>query len=98
MKKYLLTAQKRTVVGRKVKALRKTGELPATVIADCVIRLIPNVLPKEAASKNESYSLKNIKEAPQYTRPSEYRGFKVPEILKGGNHRKIDDWNKTHPK
>ncbi|KKS46132.1 tRNA (guanosine(37)-N1)-methyltransferase TrmD [Candidatus Gottesmanbacteria bacterium RIFCSPLOWO2_02_FULL_42_29] len=74
------------------------GELPATVIADCVIRLIPNVLPKEAASKNESYSLKNIKEAPQYTRPSEYRGFKVPEILKGGNHRKIDDWNKTHPK
>lgn len=74
------------------------GELPATVIADSVIRLIPNVLKKEAASKNESYSFKNSKEAPQYTRPNEYLGFKVPEILKSGHHRKIDDWKKTHPK
>ena len=74
------------------------GELPAMVIADSAVRLLPKVLKKEEASKNESYSLKNIMEAPQYTRPPEYLGFKVPEILKSGNHHKIEAWKKTHPK
>ena len=74
------------------------GELPAMVIAESIVRLIPRVLKKEEASKDESFSFKNSKESPQFTRPPEYLGFKVPEILKSGHHHKIYDWKKTHPK
>lgn len=77
------------------------GELPAAVIADSVVRLIPGVLKKEDASKNESFSSVAVekghirpKEHPHYTRPEEYMGMKIPEVLKGGNHKSIQAWKR----
>lgn len=67
------------------------GEIPAMIIADSTIRLIGGVLKKDA-TENESFSKKMILEHPQYTRPSEFDGFKVPKILLSGNHQKIQDW------
>jgi tRNA (guanine37-N1)-methyltransferase len=69
------------------------GELPAMVIADSIARLIPGVLKKEEATVNESFS-EGLLEYPQYTRPEEYNGWKVPEILLGGNHGEIEKWKK----
>ncbi|MBI5621173.1 tRNA (guanosine(37)-N1)-methyltransferase TrmD [Candidatus Gottesmanbacteria bacterium] len=74
------------------------GEIPAMAVADAVVRLLPNVLKKEA-TLSESFSLPNssssdlpILEYPQYTRPEVYKGMKVPEVLLGGNHKKIEEW------
>ena len=67
------------------------GELPAMVITDAVVRLIPGVLDKEATDK-ESFSESNVIDYPQYTRPSEYKEWKVPEVLLSGNHAEIDKW------
>jgi len=73
------------------------GEIPAMVIADSIVRLIPGVIKKESLAE-ESFSpslkIKNSKlkinlEYPQYTRPEDYRGWKVPEVLLSGNHAKI---------
>ncbi|MFA5770888.1 MAG: tRNA (guanosine(37)-N1)-methyltransferase TrmD [Patescibacteria group bacterium] len=69
------------------------GELPAMAVTDSIVRLIPGVLPKEEATKYESFS-ENLLEYPQYTRPEEYNSWKVPEILLSGNHAKIDKWRK----
>ncbi len=69
------------------------GELPAMAVTDSIVRLIPGVLPKEEATKYESFS-ENLLEYPQYTRPEEYNGWKVPEILLSGDHAKIDKWRK----
>lgn len=71
------------------------GEIPSMVIIDAVTRLIPGVLEKEDATKFESFSEKNSLEHPQYTRPEEFNGWKVPEILLSGNHGKIDEWRKA---
>lgn len=79
------------------------GEIPAMVIVDSVTRLLPGVLAKPEATKNESFSLTancyplsaNL-EYPQYTRPPEYRGLKVPKILLSGNHKRINDWRAKH--
>lgn len=68
------------------------GEVPAMVIADSVIRLIPNVLRRREAVIQESFSRKNILEYLQYTRPANYKSFKVPEVLLSGNHKKIASW------
>lgn len=66
------------------------GELPALVIMESITRLIPGVLDEEATTKEsfEDYMV----EHPQYTRPAEYKGMKVPEILQSGHHKKIQDW------
>lgn len=69
------------------------GELPAMVIVDSVVRLLPGVLKKEATS-SESFSKSHTLEYPQYTRPEKYKGMSVPEVLLSGNHKKIDDWRK----
>lgn len=69
------------------------GELPAMVIADSIARLIPGVLKKEEATLYESFS-EGLLEYPQYTRPENYNGWKVPEILLGGNHGEIIKWQK----
>lgn len=69
------------------------GELAAGVIADSIIRLIPGVLGDDDSSVEESHS-NNLLEYPQYTRPEEYEGKKVPEILLSGNHAKIAEWRK----
>lgn len=73
------------------------GELPAMVIMESVTRLIPGVLDKEEAARIESFSDGEL-EFPQYTRPEEYRGMKVPEVLLSGNHEKIEEWRKNHQK
>ena len=69
------------------------GELPAMLIADSIARLIPGVLKKEEATINESFS-DGLLEYPQYTRPENFKGWKVPEILLGGNHGEIEKWKK----
>jgi tRNA (guanine37-N1)-methyltransferase len=71
------------------------GELPAMVITEAVVRLVPRVLKKPEATKNESFSkLETPLEYPQYTRPADFRGWKVPKILFSGNHQKIRKWRK----
>lgn len=71
------------------------GEIPAMVLTDSIIRLIPKVLKKEEATKIESFSKEGNIEYPQYTRPETYREWKVPKILLSGNHKEIDKWRKT---
>ncbi len=66
------------------------GELPAMVLADCVARYIDGVLSPESLV-DESFS-EGLLEYPQYTRPVEYRGLTVPEVLRSGNHAEIDKW------
>jgi tRNA (guanine37-N1)-methyltransferase len=69
------------------------GELAAAVVADAVARLIPGVLGKEESFQSESFT-DNLLEYPHYTRPEEYEGKTVPEVLKGGNHAEIEKWRK----
>ena len=69
------------------------GELPAMAVVDAVVRLIPGVLDKEA-KENESFSKKDLLDYPQYTRPSDFKGWEVPEILLSGNHAEIEKWRK----
>ena len=66
------------------------GEIPAMAISDAIIRLIPNVINEESL-KNESFN-SNLLDYPQYTKPAEYRGLKVPEVLLSGHHKNIDDY------
>jgi tRNA (guanine37-N1)-methyltransferase len=71
------------------------GELPAMIVVDSVVRLIPGVLGSEDSLAEESYSQEGKIEYPQYTRPEEYKGWKVPEILLSGHHKKISEWRKS---
>jgi tRNA (guanine37-N1)-methyltransferase len=68
------------------------GELPAMVLTDTVVRLLPKVLEKPSATTFESFSPSALLEYPQYTRPESYKSWKVPKILLSGNHREIDKW------
>lgn len=70
------------------------GELPTMVAVDALVRLIPGVLKKPEAIKNESFSLESPLECPQYTRPANFKGWKVPEVLLSGDHKKIAEWRK----
>lgn len=70
------------------------GELGAAVIVDAVARLLPGVLGDDASSLEESHSTEGYLEYPQYTRPEEFDGKKVPEILLSGNHGAIEEWRK----
>lgn len=67
------------------------GELPAAVLVDAVGRLLPGVLGDETSALTDSFQ-DNLLAPPVYTRPEEYRGWKVPDILLSGDHKKIDDW------
>ena len=69
------------------------GELPAMVLIDGVVRLLPGALGHPESSEEESFE-NGILEYPQYTRPSEYRGIKVPEVLLSGNHAEIEQWRR----
>jgi len=71
------------------------GEIPAMVVIDAVVRLIPGVLGDSESVVNESFA-DILLEYPQYTRPAEYRGMKVPEILISGNHQKIKEWKREN--
>ncbi len=68
------------------------GELPAMVMIDAISRLIDGVLGNNESAVTESFST-GLLEGPQYTRPAEFRGMKVPEVLTSGNHQKIFEWN-----
>jgi tRNA (guanine37-N1)-methyltransferase len=70
------------------------GAIAAAVVVDAVARLIPGVLGEGASALDESFSSRLL-EYPQYTRPSDFRGWKVPDILLSGNHRAIRDWRET---
>lgn len=80
------------------------GEIPAMILVDSITRLLPGVLGNPESLKEESFSeslkIENCKlkidvEYPQYTRPEEYNGWKVPEILLSGDHKKIKNWRET---
>ncbi|MEO2082860.1 MAG: tRNA (guanosine(37)-N1)-methyltransferase TrmD [Desulfurobacteriaceae bacterium] len=70
------------------------GELPAMVIMDAVIRLIPGVLGNEESLRADSFMGKGLLGYPNYTRPAEYRGMKVPEVLLSGHHKRIEEWRR----
>ncbi len=67
------------------------GEPAAVVLADAIVRLLPGALGDEKSTDDESFS-RNLLEYPQYTRPREFRGMKVPEVLLNGNHAEIEKW------
>ncbi len=72
------------------------GEIPAMVMVDSVTRLLPGVLAKKEATKNESFSKAFTLEHPQYTRPEKYQNMAVPKVLLSGNHKKIEEWRQNH--
>ena len=69
------------------------GELPAMVMIDCISRLVPGVLNNQVSADIESFH-DNLLEYPQYTRPEEFRGIKVPEVLLSGHHKNIEEWRR----
>ena len=72
------------------------GELPAMTVIDSIVRLIPGVLGGESSAAIESFSDGETLEFPQYTKPAEFRGMKVPDILLSGNHAEIAKWRAEH--
>ena len=70
------------------------GEIPAMVLVEAISRLVPGVLGDPESVVEESFT-DGLLEYPQYTRPRDYQGFKVPEILISGDHKKIRDWQKA---
>ena len=73
------------------------GALPAMVVIDAVARLLPGVLGDDESSHDESFSA-GLLEYPQYTRPAEFRGMKVPDVLVSGNHAEIEKWRREQAK
>ena len=74
------------------------GELPALMIIDAIVRLLPGVLNDSEAALNDSFQDGEVIEAPHYTRPAEYRGMKVPEVLLSGNDKEIKKWKEEQSK
>jgi tRNA (guanine37-N1)-methyltransferase len=74
------------------------GELPSLILIDSVVRLIPGVLGGENSAIIESFSDGDNIEFPQYTKPYDFRGMKVPDILLSGDHGAVDKWRKEHEK
>ena len=73
------------------------GAIAAVVLVDTIVRLIPGVLGDEQSARDDSFR-EGLLEAPQYTRPAEFRGWEVPEILLSGNHGEIAKWRKEQSK
>ena len=69
------------------------GAIAAVVIVDAIVRLLPGALGHEQSAADDSFSSEFL-EAPQYTRPAEFRGWKVPKVLLSGNHAEITEWRK----
>lgn len=90
-----------TIVDYKVslgKYVLTGGELPALIMIDSIVRLLPGVLGGENSALIESFSDDETLEYPQYTKPADFRGMKVPEILLSGNHGKIAEWRSNNSK
>ncbi len=71
------------------------GELPAMVVIDSIVRLIPGVLGGSMSAEIESFADDTTIEFPQYTRPEDFRGMKVPDVLLSGNHAEIEKWRSS---
>jgi tRNA (guanine37-N1)-methyltransferase len=69
------------------------GELPALLIIDAVSRLLPGVLGDPTGAEDDSHAM-GLLEYPHYTKPPEFRGWKVPEVLASGNHARIEQWRR----
>lgn len=69
------------------------GEIPAMVISEAIARLAPGVI-KKSSHQNESFENDGLLDYPQYTKPANYLGYKVPEVLLNGNHKEIEKWRK----
>ena len=67
------------------------GELPAAILVDAIGRLLPGVLNDETSALTDSFQ-DNLLAPPVYTRPVDFRGWKVPDVLMSGNHKKIEEW------
>ncbi|HHS49408.1 MAG TPA: tRNA (guanosine(37)-N1)-methyltransferase TrmD [Desulfurella acetivorans] len=89
-----LLADEKVSIG---KFIISRGELAASVIVDSIVRLLPGVLGNQESLKEESFE-GNFIEYPQYTRPAEFRGLKVPDVLISGNHAMVEKWRKEHSK
>ncbi len=74
------------------------GELPAMVVVDAVARYIPNVLGNEETTSEESFSSNGLLEYPQFTRPSNFMGLEVPQVLLNGNHAEVAKWREEQSK
>ncbi len=74
------------------------GELPALIIADSIVRLLPGVLNDSESALNDSFMDGAYIEAPYYTRPADFKGMKVPDVLLSGNEKKIKDWKNEQSK
>ena len=74
------------------------GEIPAMAVIDSIARLLPGVLGNAQSPKDESFSKKNYLEYPQYTKQKEFQGWRVPEVLLLGDHKKIEKWRTKHSK
>ena len=74
------------------------GELPAMIILDAVTRLLPGVLGSEESHQSDSFSEKHQgkKKHPVYTKPAEFQGLKVPDVLLSGNHGEIEKWQRDN--
>ena len=70
------------------------GAIAAAVLCDAIIRLLPGALGDARSPEEESFSDPNLLEAPAYTKPNEFRGLKVPDVLLSGHHAKIEEWKK----
>jgi len=70
------------------------GSIAAPVVVDAVVRLLPGVLGSEASAPADSFSGDNLLEYPQYTRPAEYRGASIPEVLLSGDHKRVEAWQR----
>lgn len=70
------------------------GEIPALVVIDSLVRLIPGVLGNDESSRQDSFGPHGLLDCPHYTRPDVFRGIATPEILLSGHHRKIDEWRR----
>ena len=69
------------------------GEIPSMVLVDSIVRLIPGVI-NERSHIEDSFNDNYLLDYPVYTKPSEYKGMKVPDILLSGDHKKIDEWRR----
>lgn len=71
------------------------GEVAACVVIEATVRLLPGAMGNELSPQTESHGADGLLEEPQYTRPADFRGWKVPEVLRGGDHAKVADWRRA---
>ena len=71
------------------------GEVAACLVVEAVVRLLPGAMGNQASPVNESFGAHGLLEEPQYTRPAEFRGWQVPEVLRSGDHARIERWRRA---